>query len=152
MIDQINGNMMAGGMSMMFEPKTITDEQKEKIQEILSNYDADSITAEDAKEIFEAFKEAGITPCKGMKEAIEEAGFDADELRSLAGFDQPPPPPQGLGSQSININQSALQALQTILNDYDLTELSEDEQAELLTRLQEAGFMKYPGATIDLSA
>ena len=134
MIDQINGDMLVGGMSMMFEPKAITDEQKEKIKEILANYDAESITEEDAKEIFEAFKEAGITPSKGMKEAIEEAGFDADEIRSLAGFNQPPPPPE------------------TILNDFDLTELSEEEQNELLSRLQDAGLLKYPGVTIDLAA
>ncbi len=151
MIDQISGNMSVGGMSMMFESKSLTDEQKEKIEEILSNYDTDSITAEDAKEIFDAFKEAGITPCKGMKEAIDAAGFDADELRSLAGFDQPPPPPSS-SSQSVNINQTALQSLQTILNDYDLTELSEDEQSELLTRLQEAGLLQYSGVTIDISA
>lgn len=151
MIDQINGDMLVGSMSMMFEPKAITDEQKEKIKEILANYDAESITEEDAKEIFEAFKEAGITPSKGMKEAIEEAGFDADEIRSLAGFNQPPPPPE-TSSRGININQDALQALQTILNDFDLTELSEEEQNELLSRLQDAGLLKYPGVTIDLAA
>ncbi len=154
MIDQISGNTSMSGLSSLFEAKTLTDEQKEKIKEILSNYDADSITADDAKEIFTAFKEAGITPAAGMKEAIESAGFDAENLRSLAGFDQaPPPPPPSSEAKSTNINQSALQSLQTILNDYDLTELSEDEQSELLTRLQDAGLLQYAsGLTIDISA
>lgn len=157
MIDQISGSMSTSGMSTLFEAKSLTDEQKEKIAEILSNYDTDSITEEDAKAIFEAFKEAGITPCAGMKEAIEAAGFDGEELRSLAGLDQAPPPPpsseiQGTGT-STTINQSALQSLQTILNDFDLTELSEEEQSELLTRLQDAGLLQYAsGLSIDISA
>lgn len=154
MIDQISGSMSMSGMSTMFSAKTLTDEQKTKIEEILSNYDADSITEEDAQAIFEAFKEAGITPCAGMKEAIEAAGFDAEELRTLAGENQaPPPPPPASGAQSTSLNQSALQSLQTILNDFDLTELSEEEQSELLTRLQEAGLLQYTsGLTIDISA
>jgi len=154
MIDSISGSMAMSGMSTMFEPKTLTDEQKSKIEEILSNYDADSITEEDAKAIFEAFKEAGITPCAGMKEAIEAAGFDAEELRTLAGENHaPPPPPPSSDTQNTSINQSALQSLQTILNDYDLSEFSEEEQSELLTRLQEAGLLQYTsGLTIDISA
>lgn len=154
MIDQISGSMSLNGMSTMFEPKSLTDEQKETIAEILSNYDADSLTEEDAKAIFEAFKEAGITPCAGMKEAIEAAGFDAEELRTLAGENQAPPPPPSpnFDTQSTSLNQSALQSLQTILNDYDLSELSEEEQNELLTRLQEAGLLQYTsGLTIDIS-
>jgi hypothetical protein len=159
MIDQISGSTSMSGLSNLFEAKTLTDEQKTKIEEILSNYDADSITADDAKEIFEAFKEAGITPSKGMKEAIDAAGFDAEELRSLAGFDQagpPPPPPSSeiqSTSTSTSLNSSTLQSLQTILNDYDLTALSEDQQSELLTRLQDAGLLQYTsGLSIDISA
>jgi hypothetical protein len=158
MIDQISSATSASGLSSLFESTSLTDEQKTKIEEILSNYDADTITADDAKAIFEAFKEAGITPGKGMKEAIDAAGFDSEELRSLAGFDQAPPPPppsseiQSTGT-STNLNSSALQSLQTILNDYNLTELSQDDQNELLTRLQEAGLLQYAsGLTIDISA
>jgi hypothetical protein len=157
MIDSIQGFSSMQGMSSFPKAKALTDEQKSQISDILSNYDKDNLTADDAKEIFNAFKDAGIQPGPGMKEAIEDAGFDAEELRDLGKpSDMPPgPPPHSEGafgsSSSKSIDASTLQSLQDILNQYDLSSLTSDQEEELLGKLSDAGLMKN-GSMIDLAA
>ena len=72
---------------------TLTDVQKAQVKSILSKYDASSLTAADAKAIFEAFRKAGLRGGSGLMEAIRVSGFDPEKLRALA----PPPerPPDG---------------------------------------------------------
>jgi len=142
---------MMGMSGMMPKMTELTDDQKSTISDILSQYDASDVSDEDAKAIFQAFKDAGITPAKGMKEAIEAAGFDADDLRSRGMSDQgmPPPPPQSTSSSSINL--SALQSLQEILSQYDLNDLSETDQNSLTSALELSGFI-YPGSVIDIKS
>jgi hypothetical protein len=147
------GSMMGmGGMTR--QAQSLTDEQKQKIADILSQYDPENVSEEDAKAIFQAFKDAGITPAKGMKEAIEAAGFDAEDLRARGMTDQggrmPPPPPPDSGSSS-GVNVSALQSLQEVLSQYDLTNMTEDDQSQLLSQLQNQGLMN-PGYIIDLKS
>jgi hypothetical protein len=83
------GNRQPPGGQGQDSGRALTADQAAKVKEILSAYDPDNLTAETAKAINEAFRQAGIRPGPGMKEAIEAAGFDADKLRQLA------PPPQG---------------------------------------------------------
>jgi len=146
-----NMNSMQGMIRM--EPRALTDEQKSKIADILSEYDPENITEEDAKEIFSKFKEAGIEPARGMKEAIEEAGFDAEELRTLGMGEEgaPPPPPPSPGGQASKINSEGLQLLQSILNQYDLSNLTAEKEEELLSSLNQAGFMQS-GSLLNISA
>jgi hypothetical protein len=49
------------------------------------------------------------------------------------------------------VNNSTLQTLQEILSEYDLTDLSEEEEQDLLSTLTGSGLMKS-GYLIDLSA
>jgi len=87
-----------------------------------------------------------------MKEAIEVAGFDAEDLRSkgMGDGNMPPPPPQSSSSSS-SINLSALQSLQEILSQFDLSNLSESDQTSLLTKLQESGLIST-GSVIDIKS
>ena len=75
---------MQGGMfgmgGMQQQTSSLTDDQKSTVASILSNYDADNITTSSAQEIFQKLLDAGITPQKGLKEAIESAGFDAEQI------------------------------------------------------------------------
>lgn len=154
MVSAISGTSMMGRMGQM-QTQSLTDEQKQTIQDILSEYDPDEMTEADAKEIFKAFEEAGVRPSMGMREAIEEAGFDAEELREMgrpAGG--PPPggqPPMESTGSSNQISVSMMQSLQTILNQYDLTNLSSDDQTNLMQQLTEAG-LTSTGSILDLSA
>jgi len=141
---------------------TLTDDQKSTISDILSNYDADNISEDDAKEIWQAFQDAGIKPQAGMKEAIESAGFDADNIRTLAtgetaptgaaGGTPPPPPPDGGGfGSSSSISATDLSTLKDILSNYDLSNLSSDDQTNLLSQINAAGLSSL-GNLIDLKS
>lgn len=73
-------------------PQTeLNQQQTETVQSILANYDADSLTGDDAKAIIDAFKEAGIHPGESLEGVMEQAGFDARQLGELAGLDKDSP-------------------------------------------------------------
>jgi len=67
--------------------QTLTAEQTAQIKTILSQYNASTLTADEAKSIHEKFREAGIHAGPETKDAIIDAGFDPEKLRTLA----PPP-------------------------------------------------------------
>ena len=68
----------------------LTAEQVDQVKAILSKYDANKLTADEARAIHEAFRQAGLRGGPAMGAAIRAAGFDPDQLRDLA-----PPPGQG---------------------------------------------------------
>lgn len=89
-------------MSSSSKSSSLSSDQKALIEETLSQYDASSLSADDAKAIVEAFQEAGIEPSKALESAMSTSGFDAKEIGDLAGAGQagggrpmggPPPPP-----------------------------------------------------------
>ncbi len=131
-INSIQGNMTHMGMHN--PPKPLTDEQKIEVASILSNFDASSLTEDDALSINEAFREAGFKGGPGLRSAIEEAGFDAEEVRSLA---LPPqgPPPAGGGAPS-GVNKEALSELLEILDMYDFDSMTSEQEEELVNQLK----------------
>lgn len=101
------------------------------ISSILENYDADNLSESDAQSIVAAFKEAGIEPSSELESAMEEAGFSAQEVGTLAGVGAaqsgtPPPPPGGGGSSSSEAEE-VFDALDT--NEDGVVSLSELEEA-----------------------
>ncbi|MEI7635442.1 MAG: hypothetical protein WCK47_14315 [bacterium] len=86
---------------------TLTDEQAKQVKTILTKYNANTLTADQARAIHEAFRQAGLRGGPAMGDAIKAAGFDPDKLRDLApspgkdskGGRRPPSregePPQG---------------------------------------------------------
>lgn len=156
MVNNIHGMRPTMGSDTTPRSESLTTEQQSTIKIILSQYDPDNVTTDDAKSIFQAFKDAGIRPSRGMKETIESTGFDAEDLRimGMPAEGAPPPPPaarMGSSSKSSGINISALQSLQETLSLYDLTNLSEDDAKSLTSKLQELGFMDS-GSLIDLKS
>ena len=67
--------------------ETLTEDQKEKVKAILSHYNAATLTANDAKAIHEAFRNAGLHGGRAVETVTREAGFNPDKLKELA----PPP-------------------------------------------------------------
>lgn len=148
-INSIGGTTQ--GTAMMRPPQfqTFTEGQKSQVASILSEYDSSSLTAEDAGSINEAFKEAGFQGGFGLFQAIKEAGFDGDTIRTLdpsspvegpKGPPPPPPPPQA-GGGTVGLNEEALAELQSILEHYDLENLSSEDESELLSALDESGLL-----------
>ncbi len=62
---------------------SLTEEQKTTLEEILSKYDASSMTDEEVKKMMDEIRAAGIRPSKEFGEIMNEAGF------------KPPEKPQG---------------------------------------------------------
>ena len=63
----------------------LSSTQLETIASVLENYDADNLSESDAQAIVAAFRDAGIEPGSDLETAMEEAGFDAKEVGTLAG-------------------------------------------------------------------
>lgn len=101
---------------------SLTEEQSTLLSDMLSEYDPENLTANDAETIIEALSEAGIAPGQGFESAMTELGFDAKTIGELGGQsghgDMPPPPPPQQSSEEI-----------TSMVDY-LTELMEEKLAE----------------------
>lgn len=74
----------------------LTTTQIEIVNKILSDYNSDSFTAEDAQAIMKAIMSSEIPHGKGIEDAITASGFDFDKIRRLA------PPPNRPGSNSDN--------------------------------------------------
>ena len=139
------------GASQQMKTVSLTDEQKQTIQDILSQYDPDNVTTEDAQAIFKAFNDAGITPARGMKEAIEAAGFDAEDLRAKGLPENMPPTPPPPNAQSSSLDAEALQELEDILSQYDLSNLTDEDKKTLMQQLQQNGLID-PGSIVDMKS
>jgi hypothetical protein len=153
MVSSIQGLGAMRPMGGMQAPQPLSDEQKAKVKDLLSEYDPENLTADDAKSLFKSFQDAGIKG-PGLREAIKEAGFDPEEVWSLGHDGQQPPMggPGGQGSDGASkINASTLQSLQNILDQFDLSNLSEDDEKSLMTQLSKAGLMRT-GSVLDLQA
>lgn len=59
-------------------------DQTAAVNEILAKYDSKDVSEKEAKAIMAALKDAKIPPGKGMADAVNNAGFDFDELIELA--------------------------------------------------------------------
>jgi hypothetical protein len=92
-----NDNKGAPGMRNARErpgdAASLTEEQKATVKSILSKYKASTLTADDAKAIHGAFRDAGVRGGPGLNEAVRSAGFDSEKLRDL----DPPPDMKACG-------------------------------------------------------
>lgn len=151
MVEALSGNEQLARPST--PSQRLTSEQLQTISDTLSNFDADSLSEEDAQSIVESFKDAGIKPGKEMADAVSELGFDAKEIGDLAGIEGPekkgPPPPKPEAEQ---LDAEALQQVQNILEGYDLSDLSEEEEEEILTTLRENGLIGEEGDLLSVTA
>ncbi|MBZ2160412.1 hypothetical protein [Alteromonas stellipolaris] len=94
MISSVNSSAIQAGMPPRPEGQALSDTQKESVSAILSSYDPENLSSEDAASIVEQFKEAGIEPSKSLNTALNSAGFEGKNIAELAGMGKPPPPPQ----------------------------------------------------------
>ncbi len=87
------------GFEVSSETQSLSSTQDELISSVLENYDASNLSQSDAQAIVAAFQDAGIEPSEELVSAMEEAGFDAQEVGTLAGVgaSQGGTPPAGGG-------------------------------------------------------
>ena len=160
MVTSVQGINSMYGAGAMQAPQPLTADQKKLVQSILSQYDPTKLSASDAKSIFQSLKDNGIRPNSEVRDMMKTAGYDTQQLGALAGVGGHHHGHHHAGgasetsaasSSSTSLNASALQSLQSILNQYDLTNLSQDQGTDLMTKLGEAG-LTQAGSTINLSA
>lgn len=63
----------------------LSSSQLDTISSVLATFDANSLSASDAQSIVTAFQKVGIEPSEELATAMENAGFDAQEVGTLAG-------------------------------------------------------------------
>lgn len=138
---------------------SLSQEQRQLIEETLAKYDAQNLTSPDASAIVEIFSEAGIQPGRAMAEVMAEFGFDARSVGDMAGIgpargEGPPPPPGGNGGvQKLNISDEMLQELNTLLTDYYGEDQAEDQRASTLDAIKDIFRQTMPeGGLVDIKA
>ena len=129
------------GFEAPSDNNSITSSQKNTISSILEDYDANNLSESDAKSIVAAFKEAGIEASDELVNAMEDAGFDAKEVGTLAGVGggQSGPPPSGGGMSSSEEEE------------YDALDTNEDGVVSL-AELQEAYGTSSSNETTSISS
>lgn len=71
------------------EVQNLDESMVEKVKAILSKYDFSTLTEEEAKEINEAFRDAGFKGGQELNEAITSAGYDPATISTLDPPSQP---------------------------------------------------------------
>jgi len=114
---------------------TLTTDQQDQLQELLSEYDVDNLTADDATNIVSSIQEMGIEPSQSLTDLMAESGFDAQAIGEMGGANRPPPPPP---QESTTTESSELVSfLEELLESYDTEELSEENKDSILAAVQE---------------
>lgn len=120
--------LSAFGFEAPSENETLSSSQEETISSILSNYDADNLSKSDAQAIVSALQDEGIQASSELESAMEEAGFDAKEIGTLAGVGQGgTPPPPGGGQMSSSEVEEEFDSLDT--NEDGVVSLDELQEA-----------------------
>ncbi|HNY25994.1 MAG TPA: hypothetical protein PLA90_05765 [Candidatus Sumerlaeota bacterium] len=133
---------MASSSAMRVQSRTLTDEQKTQLEEILSKYDPANMTEADKKALMEELRSANIPPCKATFETMEAAGFA--KPTPPAG---PPPEESSSTSSSSSVNASFLELLQQ----FQSGQVSESEFIDELNAIKEE-LEQNTGAVIDTTA
>lgn len=163
MVDSVSSSSAMA--SMMTTPSTttstnassLTDEQTATLTDVLSSYDADSLTEAQAQEIVAALSEAGIEPGAGLEEAMSELGFDAKTIGDLAGLGPakgeqgPPPPPPMNATEDADVASYLSELIAAKLAESGETELTEAEMAEIQVTVAEEFGLEEGEALIDVS-
>ena len=119
-------------LPMPQQNQVLTDEQKETVNSILSNYDSSKMTKGDFESMRSEFNEAGIKPSEDLKGMMEEAGFEVPERSGPQG-------PRGKGKPP---------EFSKLMEKLESTDISEEEIQSFIENLQnEKG--KFSGAIMD---
>ncbi|MBI4856716.1 MAG: hypothetical protein HY818_08250 [Acetobacterium woodii] len=116
----------ASATSDSTDSTTLTSEQEDLISSMLENYDAASLTEEDATNIVTALKDAGITLSSALADEVEDNGFDLKEILDLV--------PASASMPNGGISQNYMQIRESmgslsILDDTELSQTTKTSQS-----------------------
>ena len=156
MINNISGGSMPSPPMQKPQSQPLTDDQLQTIESVLEEYEADNLSASDAKAIVELFKEADIRPGQSLSTAMSDAGFDAREVGELAGVNEGDSTREGVPPKqqpaALNISDQMLQDLNKLLDSYYNDVLSEEDKQSTLAAVKEIFEQGVPeGGLINLA-
>jgi hypothetical protein len=147
-----------GNRDTSYSTLSYSESQIAVVKSILSKYEPENITQKDAREIMTAFRKSGLTPGDDLREAVKNEGFDYKELRTLTKgtgnkHKNDPSEPEENNDESVSekLDISSLQALKSILSQYDLSTLDPTLESEILAKIGSAGLLEADNM-IDISA
>ncbi|MEM7741367.1 MAG: hypothetical protein AAF225_11270 [Pseudomonadota bacterium] len=114
----------------------LSDEQRKGLNDILAQFDAETLNSSDANKIVEQVKELNIRPSRAFFSAVFEAGFEPRQIAELAELPITERPP----SVEINVNKEALAELARQLGDVTIRDASREQLGAALKTLAEMGY------------
>lgn len=96
-IGAVNSKAVLPTMPQARTTAGISADQKESMNKVLSQFDANNLSSADAKKITTAFKKIGVEPGRALEEVMAAAGFNAQQVGQLA-FGAGATPTEGPGS------------------------------------------------------
>lgn len=152
MISSIDGNALQVAAP---SPQSLSEDQENGLQDILSNYDPENLSHKEAAELVAGIQDLGIRPGQALREALARSGIEARDLADQAGISSgggPERPGRGGGSDNSahgpgagqargGINPAAVEVLESVLEALESKELTtaEEFQEFLLEQLIKAG-------------
>jgi len=139
MMSQVQGNQQS------IQQRSLSEEQKSQVEEILSNYDSENFSQSDFEDIFQQFKESGIPLGDSLKSVNEAAGFDFESNIQEAvengtmppkGNMPPPPPPQNNQAQSNDDSTEYSSQLAELLAEYEAGEADQSDFETLIESIR----------------
>jgi hypothetical protein len=109
------------------------------VADAVDGIDPETATEEDLVSIRNALKEAGARPSISLAQSLKDAGFDPVAIRD-AGRDSAGPMRMSggaLGGMMSARGAEMFDTLQTILQDYDVESLTEDDRADIAVRIRD---------------
>ena len=152
MINQFTGNAVLPPPPPSANSQTISDEKTARLNEILSEYDAENLSEDEAQSIVSQILELGIDPGAGLNSPISETSFSTQLLRnpsdlSFANESNTDLPLSSLNSDSARpetvsgyVNREAMMALDNAIAPYKTDTLTTDNWTEIRASLTAQGF------------
>ncbi|MEP4198825.1 MAG: hypothetical protein ABJL99_24640 [Aliishimia sp.] len=137
------------------KPVKMTEEQGQKLADLLSQYDAENLSDEDAEDIVSQIKELGIEPGAGLATGLADAGFDARGLAEQAGIagngppgggppdggSRPKGPPPGGSFQGVDsVDSAAVSLIADVVESFQNSDETDSLWDVLEPALQDAGY------------
>ncbi|MDP5138209.1 hypothetical protein [Rheinheimera baltica] len=148
-------NSISSGMQMpqmQSSQAALSTEQKDQVQQILSQYSADDLSSDDATSIVKSFAELNVVPGRELEQLMADNGFDAKSIGDMAGqagakMPPPPPPPSAAASNSSEL----VSFLEELLENYD-SQLSDDDKDAILSAVQQKFGTDSNGSLLSVKA
>ncbi len=140
MINGIDGSLGSMQGIRQRENYKMSDEQKEQLTALLTNYNAEEMNPESMKSLMDEVKSLGIKPGDDMKNIMESAGFK-----------RPEPPQGGMPPRKGEKPEGGMEMpefMSDFIQKYQSGSVSEDDYNSFLNELKSNGY-GYNGNFID---